>query len=299
MYLIVGGSGFLGAYVIKNILNTTQDKIIATYNSSLSDVRSDRVSWEKLDFESFDSIDCFVDKLSNVNDLKVVLLSAYHHPDKVEQNPQLAWHINIAALDYFLSKTKKLINTLVYSSTDSVYGESVNNHIFSEGDKASPVNTYGRTKAIAEQVILLYGFTVLRYSFLIGPSIITHKEHFYDHIFNVLKHNEDIKMFSDSYRSPIDFNSAAYYTVQLIENELININSEIINIAGDYHLSKYDVAKIIAENHNFNIDNIKKITINDSLGVGNFKTKRAGSTLIDNKKLKTLLGVDSIALNLT
>lgn len=34
MYLVIGGGGFLGGYLIKNIINTTKEKILASYHSS-------------------------------------------------------------------------------------------------------------------------------------------------------------------------------------------------------------------------------------------------------------------------
>lgn len=33
MYLISGGSGFLGRYMIKNILKLTDEKVVATFSS--------------------------------------------------------------------------------------------------------------------------------------------------------------------------------------------------------------------------------------------------------------------------
>ena len=43
MYLIIGGSGFLGRYLIKNILLNTQDEVIATYNSNRPKFENERL----------------------------------------------------------------------------------------------------------------------------------------------------------------------------------------------------------------------------------------------------------------
>ena len=37
MYLIIGGGGFLGGYLIKNILNITNEKVLASYHSLKED----------------------------------------------------------------------------------------------------------------------------------------------------------------------------------------------------------------------------------------------------------------------
>ncbi|HBO49290.1 MAG TPA: hypothetical protein DD619_00610, partial [Alphaproteobacteria bacterium] len=48
MYLLIGGSGFLGRYLIKNILSETADSIIATDRApQTSD--NPRLRWEKCD----------------------------------------------------------------------------------------------------------------------------------------------------------------------------------------------------------------------------------------------------------
>ena len=49
MYLVIGGSGFLGSYIIKNILEQTQDDVMATYTSNEPTKKNDRVQWIKLD----------------------------------------------------------------------------------------------------------------------------------------------------------------------------------------------------------------------------------------------------------
>ena len=45
MYLVIGANGFLGSYIIKNIISQTSDNIIATARN-ISDLESNsRVQW--------------------------------------------------------------------------------------------------------------------------------------------------------------------------------------------------------------------------------------------------------------
>lgn len=290
MFVIVGASGYLGSYLIKNIIENTDKKVIATYNfSNQENQNSDRVKWVKLDISKSEDIDhfCKNELLDNVN-YKFVYLASFHHPDEVEKNPSKAWQINVAALDEFLSKAKSKIDSLYYSSTDSVYGESIDDYVFSESDDYNPVNTYGRTKAAAEQVVLMHGFSVIRYPLLMGPSIIS-KKHFYDVIAESLKNKKNIEMFADSYRSAISFNAASYFTILLLEK--FYKKRDIINIAGDLHLSKFDVAMGIAKKLNLDSSFIKSASIADQ---SSFGSKRAKSTLISNQKLKNILNLENI-----
>ncbi|MES2677069.1 MAG: sugar nucleotide-binding protein [Pseudomonadota bacterium] len=287
-YLIIGASGYLGSYFLKNILEKTDSNIIATHNSKPS-ILNDRIKWCKLDITDYAAVNNLCNELGQTNKkFKTIYLSAYHHPDKVEENPRIAWDINAASLDNFLCKAKSYIESLYYASTDSVYGESIDNHVFSESDICNPVNTYGRTKVAAEQVVLMHGFSVVRYSLLMGPSLIL-KKHFFDVIVESLREGKNIDMFNDSYRSTISFNSASYLTILLLEKYYKK--RDIINVSGDLHLSKFDMAVGIA----------KKLALNDSfiqsksiVNQDNFGSKRAKSTLMSNEKLKNILKLNNI-----
>ena len=49
MYLIVGAKGFLGSYLIKNILSMTKDEIIATDMALPEKEDNPRVKWVRCD----------------------------------------------------------------------------------------------------------------------------------------------------------------------------------------------------------------------------------------------------------
>ena len=46
MYVIIGGNGFLGSYIIKNIIEGTSENIISTFRDNEDFFISDsRISW--------------------------------------------------------------------------------------------------------------------------------------------------------------------------------------------------------------------------------------------------------------
>lgn len=289
MFVIIGASGYLGSYLIKNIINNTNENIIATNNTASENVDSARIKWVKLDISNAENIKSFNENYLQENELyKFIYLAAYHHPDKVEANPSIAWDINVASLDYFLNKIKSKIFSLYYSSTDSVYGESIDNKIFLENSKYNPVNTYGRTKAAAEQIVLMHGFSVIRYSLLMGPSLIS-KKHFFDVIIESIKKKEYIDMFIDSFRTVISFDMASDYTIKLLQNHYKP--KDILNISGDIALSKYEIALGIANEFNLESKYLNPISMIED---NSFGSKRAKNTLISNKKLKNILNLDKI-----
>jgi len=289
-YLIVGASGYLGSYFIQNILQTSDRKIFATYNELSPHLSDERVKWLKLDVTNKEQAQNLFHEMENFDgEFDVIYLSAYHHPDKVEQNPALARKINIEALEFLLENLPK-ISSFYYSSTDTVYGESHNNYHFKEEDAHNPLNEYGRQKSQAEKITLSYGHNVIHYPFLIGPSL-TSKPHFFDNILNDLKGGKKLDAFFDSYRSSIDFNQATLLTLELI-NKHKNIGT--INISADDDLSKYDVFLKIAEEFNCDKNLISPISIAKNNDI--FLAKRPASTLLANDKIKNLLKLSEIKL---
>lgn len=292
MYLVIGGSGFLGSYIIKNILEQTQDNVVATYTSNEPVRKNDRVQWVKLDV-------CDVEALKHLNDTipeatKVVYLAAYHHPDKVEENPSLAWNINIVALANAVNILDKA-SCFYYSSTDTVYGEGSKNFAFKEQSPLNPVNLYGKHKVLAEQITLAHGGNVVRFPFIIGTSLVEHKKHFFDFIKSDLEQGKVVEMFEDSYRSTLDFNQCAKLLVMLIE-KCGACSEKILNISGDDVLSKYEVALLMAEKYGLNKTLIKPISVKQNNSI--FKAKRANSAVLDNSRIKKILNLQEIKLEL-
>lgn len=290
MYLIIGGAGYLGTNLIRAILDYTDEDICATTRSVPVYFVSSRVHWEVCDIGDRATVDQLMDKLAD-EPLKVVVCAAFHHPDTVQQYPRKAWNINVTALAYLLNRLEN-VTRLFYPSTDSVYGESKDGYRFREVDKTSPVNIYGRQKVVAEQLVIGYGYNVVRFPFLIGPSLIPGKPHFYDRIAETILRGEPIEMFMDSYRSALTFFDAARFLVDLMEmNDPV---PKILNICGDEALSKYDVGLMIARKLNVPEEFIVPIPMSEGHGI--FVAARAKSTLMNNTLFKSLRGIERIEI---
>ena len=289
MYIVIGGNGFLGRYCLKNILERTDAPVIATYaHGDKPPFSHERLEWFRLDVRDNDALD----RLNRHIDIdsKCIYLAAYHHPDKVEENPTLAWNINIVALAEAVNRLTKL-SCLYYVSTDTVYGEGSNEQRFLESDECRPVNLYGKHKVLAERIVLTAGFNVIRFPFIFGPSLVKGRPHFFDYIRETLQSGKGVEMFADSYRSTLSFDQCAFYLVSLIE-KYGRCPENIVNIAGDDVMSKYDAALALADACHLNRSLIKPVSIHQNTGI--FKAKRASSSILDNSKLKKLLNLDEI-----
>ena len=291
MYLIIGASGFLGRYCIKNVLEKTNENIIATYSAELPQYTDNpRVKWQLLNVTDLDSVNLLAKSVDNKT--KIIYLAAFHHPDKVEEFPEFAWNVNIVALANAVNAFHNA-KCLYYSSTDTVYGEGNKDKKFVETDKYAPVNLYGKNKVLAEQITLAKGFNVVRFPFIFGPSLVPGRPHFFDKIKSDMENGKIVEMFNDSYRSTLSFNQCAGFLVDIIER-FGACNEKVINIAADNGMSKYDAAVVLADKYHLDKNLIKPISVKSASGI--FKAKRAETAVLDNTKLKTLLQLKSIQL---
>lgn len=289
MYLIVGANGFLGSYLIKNILELTSDNILAT-DLICPEENNPRVAWQRCDITSEDNLRKLYERTKEQK-LKVLFLAAYHHPDAVLKNPQIAWNVNVVALAKFLGLFDN-IATMYYPSTEVVYGE-MKDRPFKEDDPLNPVSRYGELKTVAERMVNVAGFNVVRFPVLMGPSLLKDKKHFYDEIVETVKNGGEMEMFADQTRSMIDFDTAAKVVVLLVENDAAH-QYPIVNISGDEALSKYELGVRICHANNLDDKKIKPISLDGDNTI--FTAKRAKSTLLDNSLVKSILGLDELKI---
>ncbi len=288
MYAIIGANGYLGSYIRKVILEDTGEDLICVDRNIAQNKTDKRVKWVSCDITDRAGVDELLKELSSYENVKIVYLAAYHNPDLVDKNPQLAWDINVTSLSYFINRAD-FAKAIYYPSTDSVYGESKDFYHFKESDPLDPVNIYGHNKCAAEALLVHKGRNVVRFPFLISPSL-AGKPHFYDRIVESLKNNEPFEMYEDSYRSSLSFENAARLLVALIEK---GNRHPIVNVCGDKDLSKYDVGLMVAEKEGLD----KKLIVPVKMGeitIEGFVTKRATSTLMDNSLLKEILGLEYV-----
>lgn len=293
MHIIIGANGFLGSYVLRNLVRNSDGRIIATYHGKKENLFADRVEWVRLDVTDKNDIQSLADLAGDISDCSIFYFSACHNLDLVKREPEFARSINITALENFLEAFKEA-KRLYFSSTDCVYGENTAEiPSFKENDATAPVSEYGRQKLEAESLVTNYGFNVVRLPFMIGPSILENKKHFYDNIVEKVLRGEDFTLADGLWRSALDYESVADIIIKLSMKEDV---PQILNLCGDESLSKYDVGAMIAEKHNLPMEHIVKTPEAEIMKL--FYETRTSSTAMDNSLLKSVLGIDEIKINI-
>ena len=136
--LIIGGSGFIGTYLIEKLIENGDDVVnfdlvdsrIQGLNTIKGDIR-DRIDLGKINFD----IDC------------IYILAAIHRDDVQDMNKY--YETNFDGLNNIIDFCNSMdISKIIYYSSAAVYGDSFIDA--QEIDKLSPDSHYGKSKVKAE-----------------------------------------------------------------------------------------------------------------------------------------------------
>lgn len=283
MYLVVG-CGFLGSYLLKHITENTNESVIATVRDLKNAPKIDNVEFFQCDLTDICDFYRLADRIKDEK-LKVFFLSASHNIDYVYENPYLAFRVNFITARMFLDVIPE-IEKFFFASTDCVYGEGEDREkSFTESDETKPINEYGKQKRYTENYVREKEYTVLRLPFMLGPSLVPTRKHFFDNIKSSLQDGKEIEMIDGFTRSVLSYSQAAKIMYEL--SQLKTKLPQTINICGDKAYTKYEVGCILAKKFGADLSLVKRIS--EFEGEKFFKDKRAHSTVMDNALLKKLL----------
>ncbi len=182
--LITGGAGYIGSHVLKQLLETTIHTIVVIDNLStgqqqtidtLQKIRS--FEFLKLDLGDFKSVKRFFE---NYN-IEVILhfAASIVVPESVS-NPLKYYMNNTVNTTHLIDVAIKAnINRFIFSSTAAVYGEPTAIPLtgVSETYPTNPINPYGMSKLMSEQVLSdtakaypLFRYIIFRYFNVAGAD---------------------------------------------------------------------------------------------------------------------------------
>ncbi len=290
MYIIIGAGGFLGSYLIKTVLEKTDDNILAVSKTEkVYGAGNTRVNIFAGDLSFISYLNELAEEINKCENAKIIYTAACHNIDLVAEQPKNAYRMNVEIPEILLNQINGF-SKLLFTSSDTVYGEG-GKYLFKENDKLSPLSIYGEQKVKAEKVFISHGGTALRLPLMFSQSLAPTKEHFGDFVMKSLKAGKKIQMLNGAYRSTLDYGTVADIIVKLCGQKEL---SQIINIAGDESFSKYELSVRFAESYGLDTSLIDGV---DDFGKPAADgAKRADSTLMSNELLKSILNTDEIKI---
>ncbi len=240
--LITGASGFLGRYLIRDAPSHTE--LLLQYRTNQPQSFGQTVTFLPVDFLTTDW-----QWWNEVRPQVVIHTAALASLDECQRHPRLARQINVDSTRQLVERAEQAGARFLFISTDIVFdGEKGN---YREEDPPNPLNVYGRTKAEAERWVLENhsNALVIRPALFYGKSL-NGRGSFTEIMFEKLQQGEEVKLFTDEYRTPVLVNDLSRAVWELAFHEYRGI----LHLGGSQRLSRYEMGRLLCEMYRFSPD---------------------------------------------
>jgi dTDP-4-dehydrorhamnose reductase len=181
--------------------------------------------------------------LSALNEAKpdvIVHVAAISAADEVRNDPARGHAVNVEGTRTLARWCRERGRRLLFTSTDLVFDGK--RSWYREQDEPRPILAYGRTKAQAELAVLdLPDGLVARLSLLYRPTR-SGRQSFFERAMAGFRAGQPQWFFSDEYRTPLDYKTAARLLARLVE---ANVQG-VVHVAGRERLSRFELMSRIA-----------------------------------------------------
>jgi len=273
--ILVIGIGFLGRYLLREFTSSNIQAYGTTFNQSTQDKF-------RVDVRNIDSIKKCVLQLKPDT---IINCTANVDLDFLEKNEKQAIAINaIGAKNIALVANQNDIR-LIHISTDGIFDGKKGN--YSEEDIPYPVNVYGKSKLMGEQLIKenSNNYVIIRTNFY-GYN--EQGKHLLNWILTTLKQKKQMIGFDDVLFTPLEISNLC----MMIRDITMKNMHGIIHLASDKIISKYQFAIEVANVFQLDKNLIKKGSVEDLKLIA----KRPKNTSLSNKKAKKFVSMPIIPL---
>lgn len=269
--LVTGSGGLIGRQVIEDLVEKNFE-VYSCYNVE-KPVCGIMIN---LDLTKKDKI---IDTVHTIKPKIIIHLAAITDVELCETEKELAALINTTATKILAHESASQDIFFEYLSTDYVFDGKKG--MKNENDIPNPLNFYGKTKLDGEKELndLTSQYLIIRTStpFGIHPK----KKSFPLWIKENLELKKEIPVLIDQYTSPTFVPNFSKMLIEATEKRITGT----IHLAGDTRISRYDMAKMVADK--FDLDNalLKPTKINEM----RWNAQRPQDSSLDVSKAKKIL----------
>lgn len=178
--LITGGAGYIGSHVLKMLQQEQKHNIVVIDNLCKGNINAINELKKFGEFKFINAnLEDDLDEIFKANKFEAIIhFAAFIEVFESTQDPLKYYLNNTANVAKILTYCKKFgVNKFIFSSTAAVYGEPQTNEV-SEISPTNPINPYGFSKLMSEQIIKDYAasnpkfrYAILRYFNVAGASL--------------------------------------------------------------------------------------------------------------------------------
>ena len=156
--------------------------------------------------------------------------AAYTKVDQAENEPELAFQINVVAPQVLVEKASELDIPIIHFSTDYVF-DGLKHEPYLETDKVNPQSVYGQTKWQGEEAVRQNKkHIILRTSWVFS----SHGQNFLKTILKLIQEKNSLNIISDQKGTPTSADAIAHATYKIVKAIL---NKSNFKNFGTYHLA--------------------------------------------------------------
>ncbi|PZP41558.1 MAG: NAD(P)-dependent oxidoreductase, partial [Pseudopedobacter saltans] len=156
----------------------------------------------------------------------IIHAAANSKPDDCEIHQASAFATNVSTTETLLQLAYTTKSRFIYLSTDFVFDG--NSGLYSESDQRNPINYYGKTKLLSEDLVMQYNysFSIIRTVLVYGKPL-SGRQNILSIIYNKLKNKESIQLVNDQFRTPTYIKDLVWAIIQILQ----------LNKTGIWHIS--------------------------------------------------------------
>lgn len=271
-FLITGSTGLVGSQLVKDLVKSGH-LVYSCYNNSKpyhgTPIHLDLANHSKI-----------VETVATIRPDVVIHLAAITNVDLCEKEKELALNINSKATEVLSKQAAKNGSFFVYVSTDYVFDGDKG--MKKESDVANPVDYYGYSKYQGEIAVqdMASNWCIARTSTPFGVN--QTRKSFPTFVIENLQTKKEVNAITDQYTSPTYVPNLSQMLIEISTRQILGV----IHLAGATRISRYDLAKLVAEKLGLDTNLLKPTNIKDMV---NWTAKRPLDSSLDVSKATQIL----------
>ena len=295
-YLITGGAGFIGSYLVEKLV-LRGDQVIIVDNKSTGSISNLKAVRDKIEFIEGDILDqSLIEDLVSKSDY-VVHLAAALGVFNIVNKPLQSLKTNIQGTENILEFADKFKKPVLIASTSEVYGKNDKVPLNEEDDRiiGHPLKSrwsYSEAKAVDESLAYFYylenqlPIKIVRFFNTVGPRQVGQYGMVVPRFVTAAIRNEPIQVYGsgDQIRCFCHVSDAIRALLTVIDSD--KAIGQVFNVGNNHQISIMDLAKKVIE-FTGSKSEIKKISYSDAYPSGFEDMQRR---VPDISKIKNVLG---------